>query len=87
LGQTVRDYEILVVDDSSTDNTQDLRAALKTQNNFQRDKSTEVKRRDVLRWAVKTIPKQNPGLFNYENRMRKLEEGPDPLAWLLTDVT
>jgi len=36
----------------------------------------------VLRWAMKTIPKQNPGLFNYENRMRKLEEGPDPLARL-----
>ena len=31
---------------------------------------------------MKTIPKQNPGLFDYENRIRKLEEGPDPLARL-----
>ena len=27
---------------------------------------------------MKTMPKQNPGLFDYENRMKKLEEGPDP---------
>jgi len=31
---------------------------------------------------MKTIPKQNPGLFDYENRMTKLEKGPDPLARL-----
>jgi len=49
----------------------------------------------VVKGAMKTIPKQNPGLFDYpstplrvvslpnhENRMRKLEEGPDPLARL-----
>jgi len=36
----------------------------------------------VLKEGMKTIPKQNPGLFDYENRMRKLEEGPDPLARL-----
>jgi len=36
----------------------------------------------VVKWAMKTIPKQNPGLFDYENRMKKLEEGPDPLARL-----
>ena len=36
----------------------------------------------MLKGDMKTIPKQNPGLFDYENRMRKLEEGPDPLARL-----
>ena len=36
----------------------------------------------MLKGGMKTIPKQNPGLFDYENRMRKLEEGPDPLARL-----
>ena len=36
----------------------------------------------MVKGAMKTIPKQNPGFFDYENRMRKLEEGPDPLARL-----
>ena len=36
----------------------------------------------MVKGAMKTIPKQNPGLFDYENRMKKLEEGPDPLARL-----
>jgi len=31
---------------------------------------------------METIPKQHPGLFDYENRMKKLGEGPDPLARL-----
>jgi IS5 family transposase len=31
---------------------------------------------------MKTIPRQNPGLFDYENRMKKLGQGPDPLARL-----
>ena len=31
---------------------------------------------------MKTIPKQQPGLFDYENRMKKLDRGPDPLARL-----
>lgn len=31
---------------------------------------------------MKTIPKQLPGLFDYEHRMQKLEDGPDPLARL-----
>lgn len=31
---------------------------------------------------MKTIPLKDPGLFDYENRMRKLSEGPDPLARL-----
>lgn len=31
---------------------------------------------------MKTISKQNPGLFDYENRMKKLGQGPDPLARL-----
>jgi transposase, IS5 family len=29
-----------------------------------------------------TIPKQQPGLFDYDNRMKKLDRGPDPLARL-----
>lgn len=41
-----------------------------------------MRRKDVVKGDMKTIPKQNPGLFDYENRMRKLEEGPDPLARL-----
>jgi len=41
-----------------------------------------LRRKDVVKGDMKTIPKQNPGLFDYENRMRKLEEGPDPLARL-----
>lgn len=32
--------------------------------------------------GMKTIQKQHPGLFDYENRMTKLSEGPDPLARL-----
>jgi len=31
---------------------------------------------------MKTIPKQPPGLFDYESRMKKLERGSDPLARL-----
>ena len=31
---------------------------------------------------MKTIPKQQPGLFDYESRMKTLERGPDPLARL-----
>ena len=31
---------------------------------------------------MKTIPKQQPGLFDYDNRLKKLEQGPDPLARL-----
>ena len=31
---------------------------------------------------MNTIPKQQPGLFDYESRMKKLERGPDPLARL-----
>jgi IS5 family transposase len=31
---------------------------------------------------MKTIPKQQPGLFDYENRMNKLAQGPDPLSRL-----
>ncbi len=32
--------------------------------------------------GMKTIPKQPPGLFDYDNRMKKLDRGPDPLARL-----
>ena len=31
---------------------------------------------------MKTIPRPLPGLFDYEQRMQKLEDGPDPLARL-----
>lgn len=31
---------------------------------------------------MKTIPKPQPGLFDYDNRLKKLERGPDPLARL-----
>ena len=31
---------------------------------------------------MNTIPKQQPGLFDYDNRMKKLDHGPDPLARL-----
>ena len=32
--------------------------------------------------GMNTIPKQQPGLFDYDSRMKKLERGPDPLARL-----
>lgn len=32
--------------------------------------------------GMKTIPQQQPGLFDYDNRMKKLDCGPDPLARL-----
>ena len=32
--------------------------------------------------GMNTIPKQQPGLFDYDNRMKKLDCGPDPLARL-----
>lgn len=32
--------------------------------------------------GMKTIPKQQPGLFDYESRMKTLDRGPDPLARL-----
>jgi len=31
---------------------------------------------------MNTIPKQQPGLFDYDNRVKKLDRGPDPLARL-----
>ena len=31
---------------------------------------------------MNTIPTQQPGLFDYESRLKKLERGPDPLARL-----
>ena len=31
---------------------------------------------------MNTIPKPQPGLFDYDNRLKKLERGPDPLARL-----
>ena len=36
----------------------------------------------MIEGGMKTIPKQLPGLFDYEHRMQKLEDGPDPLARL-----
>ena len=37
---------------------------------------------DVVKCGMKTIQRQNPGLFDHENRMKKLAEGPDPLSRL-----
>lgn len=36
----------------------------------------------MLKEVMRTIPKQQPGLFDYENRMNKLAAGPDPLSRL-----
>jgi len=36
----------------------------------------------VVESGMKTISKQNPGLFDRENRMKELAEGPDPLTRL-----
>lgn len=37
---------------------------------------------NVVEEGMKTIQKQHPGLFDYEDRMKKLSEGPDPLGRL-----
>ena len=37
---------------------------------------------DVVEVGMKTIQPKDPGLFDHENRIRKLAEGPDPLARL-----
>lgn len=37
---------------------------------------------DVVEVGMKTIQPKDPGLFDHENRMKKLAEGPDPLARL-----
>jgi transposase, IS5 family len=37
---------------------------------------------DVGEVGMKTIPPTDPGLFDHESRMKKLAEGPDPLARL-----
>jgi hypothetical protein len=36
----------------------------------------------VVEDGMKTIPRQQPGLFDYESRLKKLDRGPDPLARL-----
>jgi transposase, IS5 family len=36
----------------------------------------------VVEDGMNTIPTQQPGLFDYESRMKKLERGPDPLTRL-----
>ena len=36
----------------------------------------------MLEDGMNTIPTQQPGLFDYDNRMKKLKRGPDPLAKL-----
>jgi hypothetical protein len=36
----------------------------------------------VVEDGMHTIPTQQPGLFDYDNRMKKLARGPDPLARL-----
>ena len=37
---------------------------------------------DVVEGGMKTIQLKDPGLFDHEHRMKKLAEGPDPLARL-----
>lgn len=37
---------------------------------------------DVVEVGMNTIHPNDPGLFDHEHRMKKLAEGPDPLARL-----
>lgn len=37
---------------------------------------------DVVEVGMKTIQPKDPGLFDHAHRMKKLAEGPDPLARL-----
>ncbi len=41
---------------------------------------------DVVEVGMQTIRPKDPGLFDHEHRMKKLAEGPDPLARLNTRI-